>query len=508
MSLLIEAPASPHQLELSQLLALAAAEGDAQREQTTDDHKGTWGQFFTGEAIASFMAELIGPPTHGESVRVLDPGAGTGVLGLAASCSLVRRGFSVRLVSVEAEATARARLVATMAAAEDTFGSLWSYDVRDDDVLDLLVPRLDRAPDAAFDVVIANPPYFKLSPTDARGGDAPNVYARFMEVGAALLRPGGQLVFIVPRSFASGLYFKRFRKRFHSSMTLEHVHVFDSRRDAFRDEQVLQENVIVVYRKGPPRGSTVVVSSSRGVRDLAHPRKFEAQRRELLHAARHGVLALPACDEDLAVMRNVRSWPSSLADLGLEISTGPVVPFRTDAMCSDAGSDTVPLLWLQHVRPGGVAWPLGEKFRKPEHIRRSADGKLLVANKTCLLMRRFSAKEEARRLTLAVMEGGKLPGDVIGLENHLNFIHAPRGAFSLHLAYGLAAVLSSSIVDAFFRIENGNTQVSATEIRALPLPDRATIETVGAQVQREGYTVLSDRERIDAIVAACLAPQS
>ena len=171
-----------------------------------------------------------------------------------------------------------------------------------------------------------------------------------------------------------------------------------------------------------------------------------------------------------------------LSGLGLAISTGPVVPFRTGALRREGGSGTAPMLWMQHVRPGAVCWPLGEGFRKPEHIDSEAGRALLVPDRTYVLLRRFSAKEEARRLIVAVLERGQLPGGGPGLENHINYIHCPGGEMDRALAYGLAALLGSRLIDDFFRVQSGNTQVSATEIRALPLPEVAQLRALGAAV--------------------------
>ena len=51
------------------------------------------------------------------------------------------------------------------------------------------------------------------------------------------------------------------------------------------------------------------------------------------------------------------------------------------------------------------------------------------------------------------------------------------------LAYGLSALLNSTFLDRYFRISNGNTQVSATELRAMPLPAERDIRSIGAEVQ-------------------------
>jgi adenine-specific DNA-methyltransferase len=95
-------------------------------------------------------------------------------------------------------------------------------------------------------------------------------------------------------------------------------------------------------------------------------------------------------------------------------------------------------------------------------------------------VRRFSAKEEPRRLIAAVLRAGVLPGPSLGLENHLNFIHRPGGCLNDEEAFGLAVLLNSWLVDAYFRLSNGNTQVSATELRALPLPPPLVLGSLGA----------------------------
>lgn len=468
------------------LLAFASGIAERCRAAASEDTKKQWGQYFTGSPIAAFMAALIELPVIGpeRTVRILDPGAGTGMLGIALAERLRAAGLRVHLVAVEAEARAAAHLEEALALAGRRLGSAFSSEVLRTDFLELDAPTLGSTPIAPFDIAISNPPYFKVSPTEVRGGDAPNIYARFMEVACRLLVPGGQLCFIVPRSFASGLYFQRFRRRLHGVMRLDRVHLFESRRAAFKVDGVLQENLIVHYRKVQDDEGDVVVSSSAGEADLATPVVHRVARGKIVGDA----LFLPIDADDVRTMSLFRGFPRILTTLGLEVSTGPVVPFRaTEELLRSPGRvPAYPMLWLQHVRADGVTWPLGDGFRKPEHIRASAPPKLLIPNATYVLTRRFSAKEEQRRLVAAVLHQGMLPGESLGLENHLNFIHRPRGTLGKEEAIGLAALLNSKLFDEYFRISSGNTQVSATELRALPLPPPEVIAMVAASVQRGG----------------------
>ncbi len=476
---------------LTTLVARVSGESERCRTLTNDSTRKRWGQYFTGPRIAQFMARLL-PPPRSDEVRLLDPGAGTGILGIAAAEHLVRHHrVRVHLIAIEPEPRAHKHLKDSLARAEQALEGALKAEAHPADFLDFGELHLGVRPLDPVDFVIANPPYFKLSPSDPRGGDAPNIYARFMEVSAALLKPNGTLCFIVPRSFASGFYFRKFRRRLHATMNLDRVHLFESRRDAFKDEGILQENLIALYTRNG-RARSVTISVSEGERDLDSLFSHRVPRDRVLPPHdRHSIMFLPTCPEDLRVMDVFGAWPDTLASYGLEVSTGPVVPFRaTEHLVREENAAGWPMLWLQHVRPGGVEWPLGARFRKAERIRVDAPEKLLVPNGTYVIMRRFSAKEEARRLVAAPLLAGQLPGEFLGLENHLNFIHRPRGRLTEEEARALSTLLSSRLFDAYFRISSGNTQVSATELRAMPLPAPTMLAEFARSLRTEEEAVM------------------
>ncbi len=158
---------------------------------------------------------------------------------------------------------------------------------------------------------------------------------------------------------------------------------------------------------------------------------------------------------------------------------------------------SVPLLWIQHVLPMKTRFPI-DSFRKEQWIRSTSESrKLLVANSNMILMRRFSPKEDFRRLTVAPYLGSDIEAEFLGLENHLNYIYRPNGQFSKKLVFGLAAFLNSKLFDSYFRITNGNTQVSATELRAAKLPPQSKLEEIGALLSK---TKEISHETIDAVV--------
>lgn len=487
------------------LLARIASRSGELRRASSDEHKKQWSQYLTSPEIAGYMASLFELDDVGATCRILDPGAGTGILGLTLLRRVMREtDRSVQLLSVEPEPLAHASLKVALREARRLYGERLAADASAEDVLDLAEPRTSARRLPAFDLVIANPPYCKMPPADPRGGGAPNIYARFMYIALDSLRPGGQMCFIVPRSFTSGSYFRRFRQHLLSDAVLERVHLFDSRQDAFAADGVLQENIIVLLRKRAPglrEAPRITISVSAGTRDLVQARPISLPRVEVLRPNDpEAMIRLPTSLDDQRVGERMGRWPHRLIDLGLEVSTGPVVPFRCRELLSRGPGDPtkVPLLWLQHVHPTGVRWPLGDGFRKQEYIDRAAGPTLLVANGNYVLVRRFSAKEEQRRLTAACLLGEQLASPYIGVENHVNLIRRPSGILTSEEARGLAAILNSTLMDRYFRMVSGNTQVSATELRSLPMPDRARIVEIGRQIVRDGSDV-------DTVVLAVLA---
>lgn len=476
-------------------------------DATSSEHRKGLGQYLTPPEVADFMASLR--TVDKRRIRVLDPGAGAGIL-TCALCERLSQGEKSLDIIVDAYEvdTQLASLLDNVLSYLQRYlrerGHTLSYRVENADFIlkcagvlnpsKTLFPEPTQLP--SYDEIIANPPYFKIQKIDPRSKAAaavvhgqPNIYALFMAVAAHLLNDGGELSFITPRSFASGPYFRLFREKFFATVCPISVHVFDSRKEAFGRDEVLQENVIIRARrvdrwfKQADDQQYVEVSSSSGVADL--PRRFSRcipLRSIIDMQSRDKVLRIPANQYEEEVIHLIESWPGSLQKYGLQISTGPVVAFRArDLLVGSESSseERAPMLWMQNVRPLTIDWPLPlrnkAKFIK---ITKSAMP-LLLASKNYVLTRRFTSKEERRRLVAAPLMAESLNSRWIGLENHLNYIYRPGGEITVDEAWGLAALFNSTLLDTYFRSISGNTQVSATELRAMPLPSIEAITEIG-----------------------------
>ena len=497
-----------------------------------DDRKNV-GHYLTPASVANFMA---GCAVYSKTVvRILDPGSGTGILS-AAVCEAACKGRVVNSLHIDAYETDR--LLAGLSHLVLAFSRYWlsqrgvalTFDVKHDDFVleysDVLEPPAKnnghgKRPNeilGKYDLVISNPPYFKIGKADPRAiaGSSvvhgqPNIYSLFMAISADLLSESGRLVYIVPRSFSSGPYFRRFREIFFQRVTPTAIHLFESRRDVFKSQAVLQENlVLTAQRRGNGDDShegQVYISQSRGAGDLSERRRLVVGLETVLDLeTENKELRIPVCPEEVTLVGAVQAWPNTLSSLGLEISTGPVVPFRANSfLMSDAnGPSRVPLLWMQNVRPMRTEWP-SAGARKPQWVEVTSQSmKILVEDATYVLLRRFSAKEEKRRLVAAPLIRGSLNASVVGLENHLNYIRGLSRDLDEELAYGLSALLNSTFLDRYFRISNGNTQVSATELRAMPLPAERDIRSIGAEAHAQLDAGL-ELPGLDGLVAGTLS---
>ncbi len=458
------------------------------------------GQFFTPKQISVFMAELFDIPQ--DKIALLDAGAGTGILTAAFCERLLSRGQPVSLVidafENDPEVIPFLRKVLGECKKDlEEKGSNVEFDVIGEDFILTNEPYLsgpglfEKAGEKFYDFVISNPPYYKVgteSPYSRMMANLicgqPNIYAFFMTMAASMLADKGEMVFITPRSFCSGLYYKNFRKWFLRKVRIARIHIFESRKDIFDKDGVLQENVIIMGRKNGKEG-TVKITTSRD-KDLNQLERIEVDYSDIVAPKNsESFIRIPTSELDVKILHFIDKWRWTLGKLGMEISTGPVVDFRaSEYLRQNLTNGSVPLLWMHNLQKMRAVWPLKKK-NKPTAIASTEETlPLLLPVKNYVLLKRFTSKEQRRRLDSAVLKQSEFPYEFVGIENHVNYIHKPKGTLSVSEAFGIAALLNTGLVDNYFRSLNGHTQVNATEIRNLPLPDLSIIRKIGEVVSK------------------------
>lgn len=356
-----------------------------------------------------------------------------------------------------------------------------------------------------YNCVILNPPYRKIQTDSAPrrllrkvGIETTNLYTGFLGLASLLLEPGGELVAITPRSFCNGPYFRPFREFFLSKMALRQVHVFESREQAFRDDEVLQENVITSAIRSHIPPDKVTIVSATGPNDEM-PTIRELPYNQLIHPGDPQQFIHLVSDElNAQIAVHAKAFTATLADLDLSVSTGRVVDFRAAAYLRDQpASDTVPLIYPTHMVDGDVVWPRPFSKKPNAIVFSDATRRLMVPNEYYVLVKRFSAKEEPRRIVASIYNPTQIVASAVGFENHLNYFHQQGRGIEPDIARGLAAFLNSTLVDAHFRQFNGHTQVNATDLRAMRYPSRAQLRALGRRI---GDSFPSQNE-IDGLIA-------
>jgi adenine-specific DNA-methyltransferase len=475
-------------------------------ESVSQSHKKEKGQFFTPIAIAKLMASFV--ESSAASLRILDPGCGTAVLSCALIEQLVDTKGTLQAIELVAYETDVELIPYTEYVLkylqkwlkEKNVGLKFALHVEDFVLYNAHIltnaNNLFPTPINPFDLIISNPPYFKLSKDDPRVKAAKivvsgqtNIYSIFMAFAARLTKLDGQLIFITPRSYASGSYFKAFREFFFKTIELEHIHLFASRKDTFTRDSVLQETVILKGKRKDFFSDTkqVLVSSSNGLKDIDKlSSKYFDSKKIIDISTSEKILHLPVNDNEELLLSLVKSWDGTLNKYNIQISTGPVVAFRSKEFIQDHYQNgtvfLTPLFWLHNVNKMVLDWPV-LKPNKGQYIRIENNSKsILIPNKNYVLLRRFSSKDDKSRLVAAPYFCNFMKASYIGVENKVNYIYRPKGHLDRNEVVGLCALLNSGLFDNYFRIFNGNVNVSATELREMALPPLDEIKEIGRQI--------------------------
>lgn len=451
-----------------------------------------YGQFFTSKETAIFMANLFDVNQKTDTISILDPGAGSAIL----SCALIDRLQSYsNLKTIE----------------------LTCYE-NDENILELLYKNLDFIKENSkinvnisvitenyitsqadefnyklghninskkYDIVIGNPPYMKINKNAPEALSmssicygAPNLYFLFMAMSIFNLKQSGELVYIIPRSWTSGAYFIKFREYLLENSMLKHIHLFVSRDKVFSNEKVLQETIIVKIKKETPNSNyNINITTSESAHDFDNITKIKVDSNTII-GKKGKYIYLVTNKEEIEVLNTVNQYSNTLLSIGLKMKTGLTVDFRNKEFLSNENvSGSVPLFYATNIKSNG-------KISFPENIDNqyilTTKNSLLQENKNYLFVKRFTSKEEKRRLQCGIYLCDDYPNYIyISTHNKINFIDSSTIDLTKPIVYGLYVIFNSTIYDLYYRILNGSTQVNSTEINSMPMPSLEIIEELG-----------------------------
>lgn len=441
------------------------------------------GQFFTSRETARFMAGLFSVPKK-EHLDILDPGTGSAIL-TAALMERLQQESSVKSVSLICYETEPA-ILDLLKDNLEYIKSIVRFDLDYTIITDNYITS-QQLPLAFADLVIGNPPYLKVNrlAEEAQAMShvvygAPNLYFLFASRSIENLRDKGELVYIIPRSWTSGAYFKAFRNFLFKKTTIEHIHLFISRDKVFEQETVLQETMIIKLKKEIGTANEIVISSTETNNDFNNIQEITVPKKLVIGNDDNQYVYLVTNKEEVNVLERLSVFHNTLPSLDMKMKTGLTVDFRErEHLMDEPANDNVPMFFAQHLKDGRITFPIG---KHGEYIDTRKSG-LLQDNINYLFVKRFTSKEESRRLQSSIYLQDDFPTyKQISTQNKLNFITRNKKSLTKQMVYGLYCLFNSTLYDKYYRILNGSTQVNSTEVNTMPMPTLDGIVYLGQRL--------------------------
>lgn len=296
-----------------------------------------------------------------------------------------------------------------------------------------------------FDLVVGNPPYFQFKPScgirERFAGvisGRVNIFALFFQAGLEVLRPGGQLAYVVPPSMNTGAYFERLRRYVLERSEIEFLEIHHDQK--LFDGAQTPVQLIVLRRRDAAKtqdsaqlGKHVFIRENCGFR-----RTIFAENPTDLEAAFQG--------------------RKSLFELGYEAVTGTIVwnQHRSD-LRHEATNGEVPLIWAQNIGNGQLL--NSANSNRPKFIdtdKPNMTGPAIVAN-------RIIGAVGNSRIRCALVPNG----DEFLAENHVNVIRLHAHFEPIVDWRELLLRLKSLETNKNLSLVSNNTQLSATEMTHL-----------------------------------------
>ena len=234
----------------------------------------------------------------------------------------------------------------------------------------------------------------------------------------------GELVYNIPRSWTSGAYFAAFRKKLFSLARIEHIHLFIQRDKIFDNENVLQETMIIKFKKTVIPSPYIKITTTKNNSDFSSISQFNANYNDVVKG-KDKYVYLITNEKEIETLKTINKFTNTLPILGMKMKTGLTVDYRhKELLRTKPDNESIPLFYPNHIKNGFVDFPIQKNI---QYIKTSQKG-LVQKNDNYLFVKRFTSKEESRRLQCGVYIGRKHPGySKISTKNKINFITGENG---------------------------------------------------------------------------------
>ncbi len=470
------------------------------------------GRLFTKKDTARLMAGMLKLDESKTVYTILDPGAGTGILAAAAIEEICKKYSSCKQIFI----TCYENDPVFIPMLEDNLERIrkkcrHDYDVKlyitvyeenylTDSKKHYTVSFFDSVTEDKYDIIICNPPteLIDKSSQEARsvgGVTQLKISSAFLFASLASrhLENGGQLVIMLPTLVASASQLTSFRHEMAESLSLERIHLFIAKQKNKKRAVPLKKSVILAYGKCAKPATITISTSTDSGKELTELPPLDYN---FVVDKDDGSLTLPKSAEDTKIVQYISSFPETLSSLGLKMSTGLIIDSRCEGLLfTEQIKASVPLLRPSHIKSGQISFPqpIKRQYIAPVNPR------LIQKNKNMVIIKRVPAGSDERFVNSAIYMAAQLPSyRYISTHNKINFIDTKdkNSEICPRLAFGLFALLNSTIYDRYISIISKSKQINSKEMRSLPLPSRNIIENIGMRLMAVRQTNVTACDQI------------
>lgn len=434
----------------------------------TPAEKQNYGQYFTSLNTAKFMASFSEFVFSGSIIRILDPGCGTAVLSCALIENLLTKftNLSIELVCCEADPFVipfAKQALEYLKLHVQKNGSTLDYKLFPEDFLSSRKNLFysENANEPKYDIIISNPPFFKLPPGDDRkeiaqkvfGGQA-NIYSLFVYASVSLLKTGGELIFLIPRSFCSGSFFADFRKRIYDKLMFKNIHLYTSQEAVFEESGTLEDSIILkgILLHSIPENYEISISRNNTKNNYFN---FNFSKTK-------NIIPLPASKDDEILFNEYAKCTTCLKTLGYKIAGGKAL--KTDIIKYSAGS------LVDECNKALIIKKDGEN--KTEYIEvRCETAHLLIQNGNYIFLRRYNKTERERKISAFAYINKSPEIKYLCIDKQQLYISPASGLFSAEAILQITKALNCERLNRYLYIVYGNINLSPSEMENIPIPD-------------------------------------
>lgn len=319
---------------------------------------------------------------------------------------------------------------------------------------------------AGFNIVLGNPPYVVNNDKVLKSIYRESVYGRSNLYGYfihcslwKLLKEGGILFFINPKTLLTDSYFSGLRKFILKNYSIYEIVNIVDRRKTF--ESVLQSCILNAFVKSS-QTPIVKVKEISTKEELNNNSYISVKKDEFTFGIDEKIFMVGGSEIHYDIFREI-STLKSLKKWGIEFTTGKIQwDLWSDYLSSEPNENATRLIWAENIQRYQVVKNRNRRFiyiNKPIMP-------IAPINFPTIIVQRTTAVEQEYRIIATYVNPIEFSYS-LQTENHTSFLSDNRSKFSIQSVLGL---LNSKFIDFVFRYINSNTQVSSGELGMLPVP--------------------------------------